>query len=77
MSDEKTEKDQWLEGEEPVKEEVEETQPTEEVPKKRGAIKDAPGMYKGYDIKWLKSIGSDHSDFSLVAEYEEQYGEIN
>ena len=38
--------------------------------------KEAPFMYKDYDIRWLKGIGAEHPDFGLVAEYEEKYGEI-
>ena len=34
------------------------------------------GVYKGYSIRWLKEIGSEHPDFKLIAEYEEKYGEI-
>lgn len=33
------------------------------------------GMYKGYDIRWLKGIGEEHPDYHLVAEYEEKYGD--
>ena len=36
--------------------------------KKKKAVKEAPGFYKGYDIKWLKGIGKEHPDFNLVAE---------
>jgi len=36
---------------------------------------EAPGWYKGYDMKWLKKV-TDHPDHNLVAEYEEKNGEI-
>lgn len=36
--------------------------------------KDAPGWYKGYDIKWLRGLGEEHPDFHLVAEYDAQEG---
>lgn len=35
-----------------------------------------PRMYKSYDIRWLKKINKEHSDFNLVEEYEKKYGEI-
>ena len=38
--------------------------------------KKAPGIYKDYDIRWLKGIGAEHPAFSLVAEYEDKYGPI-
>ena len=31
--------------------------------------KEAPGFYKGYDIRWLRNQ-PDHSDFGSVAEYD-------
>ena len=37
--------------------------------------KEAPEMYEGYDIRWLKSEPS-HPDYHLVAEYEKKFGEI-
>ena len=33
------------------------------------------GMYKGYDMKWLRGIGEDHPDFELVAEFDSKYGD--
>lgn len=44
--------------------------------KSKKTKKEAPAFYKGYDIKWLKKLGAEHADFSLVAEYEAEYGEI-
>lgn len=43
-----------------------------EVKKEQKKVK---GLYKGYDMKWLKKETS-HPDYSLVAEYEAQNGEI-
>lgn len=37
--------------------------------KKEDKVVDAPGFYKGYDIRWLKTETS-HPDHYLVAEYE-------
>jgi len=38
-------------------------------------VKEQSGIYKGYDIAWLRKE-TDHPDFKLVAEYEKEYGEI-
>lgn len=45
-------------------------------PKAKPKKKEAPMMYEGYDIRWLKRIGAEHPEFKLVAEYEKKYGEI-
>lgn len=56
---------------------VPETDAAKEEPKKTAkASGNSPSIYKGYDIRWLKSLGNEHADFNLVAEYEAQYGEI-
>ncbi len=44
--------------------------------KKKAEKKEAPMMYKDYDIRWLKKLGNEHPDYKLVAEYEAEYGEI-
>lgn len=31
---------------------------------------EAPGRYKGYDIEWLRSLGEEHPDHHLVAEFD-------
>lgn len=41
------------------------------------AVEDKPSMYKGYDIKWLKSVKDEHPDGNLVNEYESKFGEVN
>jgi len=37
--------------------------------KKKKAIQVDSGMYKGYDIRWLRAEPS-HPDYNLVAEYD-------
>ena len=39
---------------------------------KKAALNVLPRMFKGYDMRWLKSI-PEHPSFGLVAEYEEKY----
>ena len=47
----------------------------EEVVEEVAEVAEAPTMYKGYDIRWLKSE-LNHPDYGFVAEYEEKYGKI-
>lgn len=54
------------------------------MPKKKAAGKKAEerkgdelveaGIYKDYDIEWLRKEGEEHPDYHLVAEYDEKYG---
>jgi len=44
--------------------------------KKEENSKDPEGFYKGYDIKWLKSVKNEHPDGHLVDEYEKKNGEV-
>ena len=37
--------------------------------KGKEAVKNT-GMYKGYNINWLRKLGDIHPDFYLVAEYD-------
>lgn len=38
-------------------------------------VKKQPRIYKGYDIKWLRSEDAvDHPDRNLVDEYDAKYG---
>jgi hypothetical protein len=41
------------------------------VAKPEVSSEEAPGFYKGYDIKWLESEPS-HPDYHLVAEFKAQ-----
>jgi len=34
------------------------------------------GFYKGYDIRWLKSVKDEHPAGKLVDEYEKKFGKI-
>jgi len=33
-------------------------------------------VYKGYDMRWLKSVRDEHPDGGLVDKFEKKYGEI-
>ena len=33
---------------------------------------EAPGFYKGYDIRWLRSVKDEHADGYLVDEYDKE-----
>ena len=35
----------------------------------KNEVKEVPGWYKGYDIRWLRET-PEHPDFKLVAEYD-------
>lgn len=39
------------------------------ISKKEKALLKA-GVFKGYDIRWLREVGEEHPDFGLVAEYD-------
>ncbi len=43
-------------------------EPSEAAPKG-----DAPGWYKGYDVRWLRQE-TEHPDYNLVAEYDAAQG---
>ena len=44
--------------------------------KSKKVVKEIPGFYKGYDIKWLKGIPK-HPDYHLVAENEDKQKKVH
>ncbi|OGY27939.1 MAG: hypothetical protein A2Z42_04265 [Candidatus Woykebacteria bacterium RBG_19FT_COMBO_43_10] len=42
----------------------------------KGQSKLDPNNYKGYNIGWLRGLGSEHPDFDLVAEYDNKVSKI-